>query len=102
MAFCTTCGANVQGSFCTSCGTPLSAAAGQQAPPAPAPAFQPPPAASPMGATPVAAAPAKRGLSPLVWVLIIVAGLILLAVLGVVGAGFFVMHKVHQAGSIPS
>lgn len=98
MAFCPTCGADVKGAFCTSCGTPVSAAASQQAPPASAPAFQPAPAAAPMAATPVAAAPAKRGLSPIVWVLIIVGGLILLTIVGVVGAGFFLVHKAHQAG----
>jgi len=76
----------------------VSAAASQQAPPASAPAFQPAPAAAPMAATPVAAAPAKRGLSPIVWVLIIVGGLILLTIVGVVGAGFFLVHKAHQAG----
>ena len=98
MAFCSTCGANVPGAFCTSCGTPVSAAARPQAPPAPAPAFQPPPAAAPMAAAPGAALPAKRGLSPIVWVLIIVGGLILLSVIGVVGAAFFFVHKAHQAG----
>ncbi len=98
MAFCTTCGADVKGAFCTSCGTPVSAAASPPTPPAWTPAPQPPPAAAPMAAAPVAPAPAKRGLSPIVWVLIIVGGLILLSILGVVGAGFFVMHKVHQAG----
>jgi hypothetical protein len=99
MAFCTTCGANVPGAFCTSCGTPVKAAASQQAPPpAAAPAFQPPPAVAPVAAAPVAAAPAKRGLSPIAWILIIVGGLIVLSVLAVVGAGLFVVHKVHQAG----
>lgn len=98
MAFCTTCGANVQGAFCPSCGTPVSAAASPPAPPAWTPAPQPPPAAAPMAAAPVAAVPAKRGLSPIVWVLIIVGGLILLTVVGVVGAGFFLVHKAHQAG----
>jgi hypothetical protein len=51
-----------------------------------------------MAAAPVAAVPAKRGLSPIVWVLIIVGGLILLSVVGVVGAGLFLVHKAHQAG----
>jgi len=51
-----------------------------------------------MAAAPGAALPAKRGLSPIVWVLIIVGGLILLSVIGVVGAAFFFVHKAHQAG----
>jgi hypothetical protein len=51
-----------------------------------------------MAAAPAAAAPPKRGLSPIVWVLIILGGLILLSIVGVVGAGFFLVHKAHQAG----
>jgi hypothetical protein len=74
----------------------VSAAASQQAPPASAPAYPPPPAAAPMAAAP--AVPAKRGLSPIVWVLIIVGGLFLLGVISVVGAGLFFVHKAHQAG----
>jgi hypothetical protein len=99
MAFCTNCGANVQGAFCVSCGTPVSAAAGQQAPPpAAAPAFQPPPAAAPMAAAPAAPVPAKSGLSPVAWVFIILGGLFLVVVLGIVGAGVYGVHKLHQAG----
>ena len=101
MAFCTTCGANVQGAFCTSCGTPVSAAASPQAPPARPPAPQPPPGAAPMAAAPVAAVPAKRGLSPAVWILIILGGLFLLTGVVVAVGVVFAVHKVKQAGLDP-
>jgi hypothetical protein len=79
MAFCTSCGATVQGAFCQQCGTPSSAAAAQSAPPQAAPA-------------PVA--PVKRGLSPIVWILLIVGGIILLGIVGVVGTVAYVAHTV--------
>ncbi len=41
-------------------------------------------------ATPVAAAPVRRGLSPLVWILIAVAGIFVLCIVGLVGAGLYV------------
>ncbi|HEY2018267.1 MAG TPA: hypothetical protein VGH38_32400 [Bryobacteraceae bacterium] len=40
----------------------------------------------------------KRGTSPLVWILVIVLGLFILGAIGVVGAGYFVVHKARQAG----
>lgn len=42
--------------------------------------------------------PAQRRTSPLVWILVIVLGLFLLGFIGVVGTGFFVAHKMRQAG----
>ena len=108
MAFCTTCGAKVNGAFCTQCGTPVSAA-GQQ-PPAPAPPpvqAAPPPQAAAYQAAPVyqapvapppAAAPAQRKTSPLVWILVIVLGLFVLGGLAVGGLVMFGVHKLHQAG----
>jgi hypothetical protein len=83
MAFCTSCGATVTGAFCNQCGTPASAASG--------------PAAAP----PVAAVPVKRKTSPLVWVLIIILGLFVLGGIGMVGVGYFVVHKARQAGIDP-
>lgn len=79
MAFCTNCGAQVQGAFCTNCGRPLGAPAqaggspppGGPVPPA-APAAQPAPAVT-------AATPAKT--SALVWVLAGCGGLIVIAAL---------------------
>jgi hypothetical protein len=98
MAFCTTCGANVQGAFCTACGTP-AAASGSQAPP-PQPVPQTPPAAQ-WASTPDATAPVKRGKGPLFWVLIIVLGLVATGVIAMVGVGAFFVHKARQAGLDP-
>jgi hypothetical protein len=79
MAFCTSCGATVQGAFCQQCGTPLSAAAAQPAPPQ---------------AAPVVAAPVKGKVSPIVWILLAIVGIIVLGVIGLVGAGLYVAHTV--------
>ncbi|MGA2040763.1 MAG: zinc ribbon domain-containing protein [Bryobacteraceae bacterium] len=100
MAFCTTCGAKVNGAFCTQCGTPVSAA-GQQ-PPAPAPPpIQPSAYQAPPMAPPPPAVPAQRKTSPLVWILVIILGLFVLGGVGVVGVGMFVVHKAHQLGFDP-
>lgn len=45
MAFCASCGAEVQGKFCAKCGAPSGAAA-SAGPPPPGPSYTPPPAAS--------------------------------------------------------
>jgi hypothetical protein len=42
-----------------------------------------------------------RKTSPVVWVLVVLLGLFMLIGLGVVGAGWFVVHKMHQAGIDP-
>jgi hypothetical protein len=99
MAFCTVCGASVNGAFCNQCGTPASAAAGQApAPPQPARPGQPAQAMSaPVGMPP--AAPRKT--SPIVWVLVIVLGLFVIGGLAVAGFTYFVFHKVKQAGIDP-
>src|ERR1017187_6945690 len=81
MAFCTSCGATVQGAFCQQCGTPSSAAAAQPAPPQ----FAPPP---------VAPMPVKGKVSPIVWIILAVVGLFVLGIIGLVGAGLFVAHTV--------
>jgi hypothetical protein len=94
MAFCTSCGGTVQGAFCPKCGTPVSAAPAQGAP---TPASYPGPAAAPVAAQPPAA-PAKRKISPIVWILGIVGGLIVLSILGVAAAGFFFVNKAKEAG----
>ncbi|SPE35082.1 conserved hypothetical protein [Candidatus Sulfopaludibacter sp. SbA6] len=88
MAFCTTCGANVTGAFCNQCGTPARA----QGTPAVPPAAQPAPVV----------APGPRKTSPIVWVLVIVLGLFVLGFIGVVGTGYFLVHKVRQAGLDPA
>jgi len=91
MAFCTNCGATVNGAFCGSCGTPVSAAG------------RPPAAASEAAPTPIVngAVPPRRKTSPLVWVLIVVLGLFVLGGLATVGTGLFIAHKVRQAGFDP-
>jgi len=81
MAFCTSCGATVQGAFCQQCGTPSSAAAAQAAAPQ---------------TFPVAAAPVKGKVSPIVWILLAVVGIFVLGIIGVVGAGLFVARTVVQ------
>ncbi len=89
MPFCTTCGTNVEGKFCVKCGTPAGA-----------PAVQPGP--TPAAAAPVQTAPARKKTSPLVWILVALLGLFLLAAIGVVAGGFFLVHKAKQAGLDPA
>src|SRR5450759_2761993 len=79
MAFCTSCGATVQGAFCQQCGTPLSAAAAQSAAPQ---------------AAPTAVAPVKGKIGPVVGILLAVAGIIVLGIIGLAGAGLYVAHTV--------
>lgn len=45
--------------------------------------------------------PAKKGTSPIVWILLIVGGLMLAGVLCIVGFTWFVVHKAKQAGFDP-
>jgi hypothetical protein len=87
MAFCTSCGAQVNGAFCTQCGTRLNTAAGAAAP---GPAAQPMPAP-----------PARTGTSPVVWIIAILGGLFLLGAIGVIGMGFFVARKAKEFASNP-
>jgi len=97
MAFCTNCGASVTGAFCNQCGTPAGAARGPVTAASSA-AAQP---ASGVAAAP-AMAPAPRQTSPLVWVLVIILGLFVLGFIGVVGTGYFLVHKARQAGFDPA
>src|ERR1017187_9557976 len=102
MAFCTTCGATVQGAFCQQCGTPSSAAAAPAAAPQPqqqaAPMAFAPVVAAPVVAAPVATAPVTGKVSPIVWILLTVLGLI---VLSFVGCGVFAMYMAHTVVSNP-
>jgi len=97
MAFCTSCGATVKGAFCQNCGTPLSAASAQPpaAPPMPPPMPMSGPAPMPPPMT------QARKTSPIVWILVILLGLFALGIVGVVGTGLFVAHKVRQVGIDP-
>ncbi len=97
MAFCTNCGAQVNGAFCVQCGTPLKTSGQAGAPPAGGAAAAP--QASSYNAA--GAAPGPRKTSPIVWILVALAGVFVLGVIGVVGAGFFVVHKAKQAGLDP-
>ena len=107
MAFCTTCGANVTGTFCSQCGTPAASAAAPPPPPPvqpqplAAPYVQQPPYAQQPYAQPVpVAAPVARKTSPIVWVLVIVLGLFLLGGIAIAGFVAFVAHRVHQAVAV--
>jgi hypothetical protein len=42
--------------------------------------------------------PVQRRTSPIVWVLVVILGLFVLCGLGAAGIGYFVLHRVHQAG----
>src|SRR5271157_77119 len=79
MAFCSTCGATVTGAFCSKCGASSGATQAQ------------PPIAS-------TGAPVARRTNPIVWVLVVILGLFILCGLGAAGIGYFVVHRVHQAG----
>ena len=98
MPFCTKCGASVQGRFCIQCGTPVSAAAAGQPAPPPAPAPPVQPVAQP-GYAP--AAPVSKKTSPVVWIIVGIAGFFLLIGILVIAGGLFFVHKVKQAGLDP-
>ncbi|MBI2680913.1 MAG: zinc ribbon domain-containing protein [Candidatus Solibacter usitatus] len=84
MAFCSSCGKQVTGTFCANCGSQVGAAS--SAPTAPQ----------------AAAAPPRKGISPIVWILGIIAGIFVLGMLVLIGGGLFVAHKVKQAGFDPA
>lgn len=105
MAFCTKCGAQVQGPFCGSCGAPAAAGSAPQpgASLQPTPGLQPgapaPPPVTPPAYAPVpqvsAAAPQKT--SAVVWILGGCGALVVLAAL-VAGVGmYYIAHKAKQA-----
>src|SRR5689334_11560689 len=74
MAFCTSCGANLTGAFCTQCGARVGR-----------------PAAGP------ASPPTRRG-SAMKVVLVVILCLFGLGILGVIGTGAFVAHRMRRAG----
>jgi hypothetical protein len=71
MPFCSSCGATVAGAFCSQCGT---GATGQTT------------------AAPVPL-PARRKTSPLVWILAAIGGVILLVIIGLFAAGFYMARN---------
>jgi len=93
MAFCTNCGAAVNGAFCVQCGTPAKAAGGQ---PGVSPAASAP--AGPATPQPVPGAVVPRKTSPVVWILVGVLGLFVLGGVAVVGT---LRYFVHRAGIDP-
>jgi hypothetical protein len=104
MAFCTNCGAQVTSDFCTRCGTRIGASAPPlpQRPEAP-PVYAPPAQHTPAYQAPAAgqAVPGKKKLGPWVWILGGCFGLIVIAGVIAISAGFFVANKVKQAGLDP-
>ena len=102
MAFCTNCGATVNGAFCTQCGAAASGAAagGPATPVSAAPAGSAGAAGIPSSPQPVMAVPPRRT-SPLVWVLVIVLGLFILGGIAFGGLVWFGLHKARQAGFDP-
>lgn len=105
MPFCSHCGAQTQegSAFCGNCGKSASAVPPAAAPSA-APVPPPPPQnayAPPQGAYPQpqsAASPAKKGPNWLLWIGGGLAAIVLLIIIAVVGVGFFVAKKAHDAG----
>src|SRR5713101_9773084 len=110
MAFCTKCGAQVQGPFCGTCGTPAAAGSASQpgAGPIPGPGPQPGGTAPPVVPPPApayvpqvsAAAPQKT--SAVVWILGGCGGLVVLAALVGGITMYYVAHKVKQAAHNPA
>jgi len=106
MAFCTNCGAQVEGPFCGNCGTPIPAGTPAQTsaqppsppPVTPMPASQVPPP-QPM-ATVAPGTPAKT--SPLIWVLAGCGGLIVIAALIFGVIAFKARQFVHSAQHNPA
>jgi hypothetical protein len=100
MAFCTKCGAQVQGPFCGSCGTPI--ATGAPAPGATASTPGPTLTSTPPSAAPASVPAAAGKTSPLVWVLAGCGGLIVIAAL-VFGVVLFKTRQfVHSASRNPA
>jgi hypothetical protein len=80
MPFCTNCGVDVTtGNFCVKCGTPVAGSRPSGA----------------VAAQPAPLPPAKKA-SPIVWILVGVAGLFVLIGIAITAAGLFVAHKVTQ------
>jgi hypothetical protein len=94
MPFCTNCGSSVPGQFCEKCGTPISPQPASVPPPSAVPPIPPQPAAQ--------AAPAAKKKSPVVWILAGCFGLIVIAGVIALAAGWFVAHKARQAGLDPA
>ena len=75
MAFCSNCGAELQGKFCAKCGTPAAADAGQSPPPQSPPQQSPPQQPLP---PPVAAGLTENVAAALCYLLLILTGILFL------------------------
>src|SRR5882672_7778779 len=104
MAFCTKCGAQVQGPFCGSCGTPAPAGGAPQPSAGPPPGGPAPPPFTPPMPGPVApvSASAPQKTSAVVWILGGCGGLVVLAALVGGIAMYYVAHKAQQFGKNPA
>lgn len=99
MAFCTKCGAEVQGPFCGNCGTPIASGAPVASAPGPTPPLPPTaPASVPPASVPAAAAKT----SPLVWVLAGCGSLIVIAALVFGVIAYKARQFVHSAHGNPA
>jgi hypothetical protein len=76
MAYCTNCGATVEGAFCSQCGKPVGQAA----------------------SAPTGPAPERRKTSIFVWMLVVVLAVALAGGLAVVAGGLWLAHRAGQAG----
>src|SRR5215471_8960426 len=83
MAFCTNCGASVDGAFCSQCGRPIAQTNG--------------PSGSVANGRPDTA-PSRRKTSPIVWILVGVVGLACVAGAITLAGGLFLVHKAREAG----
>jgi hypothetical protein len=90
MAFCTSCGSQMEGTFCTNCGAPAQAGSAQ-------PAVPPPPVVSSGGMPPT-----KKKTSPVVWILGGCFGLVVLGFLVTAIAGYFFASKIKQVAENPA
>jgi len=83
MAFCTNCGASVDGAFCSQCGRPIA---------------QPNGPSGSVGNGRPDTAPSRRKTSPIVWILVGVVGLACVAGAITLAGGLFLVHKAREAG----
>src|SRR3984893_115184 len=90
MAFCTNCGASMEGQFCTKCGANSAAVTPEGVQPAAAPP-----------AAPQAGPPAPKKSNVLVWVLAGGGGLIVIIIFVMMAVSFFVARKASEFGKNP-
>ena len=87
MAYCTKCGAEVEGAFCTKCGTPIAASGGSGA------GIPNPPSTAPAVPNQAAAVTAPKKKNFIWWILGGCLGLIIIIVILVMATGIFFFRK---------